>query len=287
MLREHLIRAHPERDGAFRWRGDGVSRIEGLSDAVFGFAITLLVVSLGVPKTYQELVRMIVGFPAFAATFSLLVLVWGAQYKFFRRYGLEDARTIRLNVVLLCLVVFFVYPLKFLFETFIGLWMGPIGWLLGVRPLMAHANEVRRGLDWSEWPAVMLVFAVAYFAIFGVFALMHRHALRSARELELDDLEVMETRFTITEHVVNMAIAATSVAVTLLVAYGLGLPASFMSRMGGPPGFGAMLGGMTYASTGLVMTIVGRGHRRRRGALLAARSSRPAPDADVAAAASA
>ena len=36
MIREHLIKAHPERDGAFRWRGDGVSRIEGLSDAVFG-----------------------------------------------------------------------------------------------------------------------------------------------------------------------------------------------------------------------------------------------------------
>jgi hypothetical protein len=109
MIREHLIKAHPERDGAFRWRGDGVSRIEGLSDAVFGFAITLLVVSLGVPKSFDELVRMIAGFPAFVAAAGLLVMVWLAQYRFFRRYGLEDARTIFLNVVLLCLVVFFVY----------------------------------------------------------------------------------------------------------------------------------------------------------------------------------
>ncbi len=120
MLREHRIKAHPERDGAFRWRGDGVSRIEGLSDAVFGFAITLLVVSLGVPRSFDDLVRMLAGFPAFAATFGIVVIVWLAQYRFFRRYGLEDARTIRLNVVLLCLVVFFVYPLKLLFETFIA-----------------------------------------------------------------------------------------------------------------------------------------------------------------------
>ena len=29
--------------GDFRWRGHEISRIEGLSDAVFAFAITLLV----------------------------------------------------------------------------------------------------------------------------------------------------------------------------------------------------------------------------------------------------
>jgi len=31
-------------DLAFRWRGGEISRLEGLSDAVFAFAVTLLVV---------------------------------------------------------------------------------------------------------------------------------------------------------------------------------------------------------------------------------------------------
>lgn len=265
------IAAHPERDGAFRWRGDGVSRIEGLSDAVFGFAITLLVVSLGVPQTYAELVRMIVGFPAFVATFALLVMVWAAQYKFFRRYGLEDARTIQLNVVLLCVVVFFVYPLKFLFSTFIAFWLGPLGYLFGAEPLMAQAREARRALRPEQWPAVMSVFAVAYVALFGVFALMHRHALRRADELGLDAFEVLETRYTILEHTVNMGIAAASVTVTLAIAYGLGLPPSFARVMGGPPGFAAMVGGFVYPLTGPVMILARRVYERRRRALVARR----------------
>ena len=38
-----------------RLRGREVSRIEGVSYAVFGFEITLLVVSLEVPNTFDEL----------------------------------------------------------------------------------------------------------------------------------------------------------------------------------------------------------------------------------------
>jgi hypothetical protein len=40
---------------SFRWRGGEISRIEGFSDAVFAFAVTLLVVSLEVPETFSEL----------------------------------------------------------------------------------------------------------------------------------------------------------------------------------------------------------------------------------------
>ena len=41
MIREKLIDKKVGQ-GKFRWRSHEVSRIEGLSDAVFGFAITLL-----------------------------------------------------------------------------------------------------------------------------------------------------------------------------------------------------------------------------------------------------
>src|SRR5215470_1805215 len=93
-----------------------VSRIEGLSDAVFAFAITLLVVSLEVPKTFHELLVTMRGFPAFAVCFALLFQVWWRQYRFFRGYDLEDGYVIAGTGVLLFVVLFYVYPLKFVWS---------------------------------------------------------------------------------------------------------------------------------------------------------------------------
>ena len=111
MIREKMIEKDIGLGGKFRWRGHEISRIEGLSDAVFAFAITLLVVSLEVPKTFNELAETIHGFGAFAICFVLLFIVWYTQYKFFRRYGLQDTTTIVLNGALLFVVLFYVYPL--------------------------------------------------------------------------------------------------------------------------------------------------------------------------------
>lgn len=52
-------------------RGREVSRIEGFSDAVFGFALTLLVVSLEVPESFDGLKQILGGFVPFAITFAL------------------------------------------------------------------------------------------------------------------------------------------------------------------------------------------------------------------------
>src|SRR3954447_42746 len=114
MLRETLM--HHEAIDGFRWRSHEITRVEGFSDAVFGFAVTLLIVSLEVPRTSTELLETMRGFGAFVITFMMLAGLWYAQFSFFRRYGLEDRTTVVLNLVLLFNVLFFVYPLKFLFS---------------------------------------------------------------------------------------------------------------------------------------------------------------------------
>src|SRR3712207_263311 len=75
--------------------------MEGFADAVFAFALTLLVVSLEVPNTFDELLATMRGFFAFAISGWLLYAVWFDHYMFFRRYGLQDTLTMHLSSILL------------------------------------------------------------------------------------------------------------------------------------------------------------------------------------------
>jgi uncharacterized membrane protein len=105
----------------FRWRGKEVSRLENLADAVFGFSVTLLVVAQQVPTSFDGLMEVVRSFPAFVASFAILMIFWNVHYKFFRRYGLEDLFIRGINYLILLLVLFSVYPLKFLFHAAFGL----------------------------------------------------------------------------------------------------------------------------------------------------------------------
>src|SRR5437016_7900494 len=165
MIRQRLIEKEMASPTDFRWRSHEISRIEGLSDAVFAFAVTLLVVSLEVPKTFAELMETMRGFGAFAISFTLLFMVWFNQYKFFRRYGLQDNLTVCLNAILLFVVLFYVYPLKFLFSYLINVLTGGHGEVRlpnGNFELMVEGNQMA---------TLMVIFGVGYVAVFSVFIL--------------------------------------------------------------------------------------------------------------------
>jgi uncharacterized membrane protein len=244
MIREKLIEKGVGERPKFRWRSHEISRIEGLSDAVFGFAVTLLVVSLEVPKTFAELMEAMRGFGAFALCFALLIVVWFNQYKFFRRYGLQDNFTVVINTVLLFVVLFYVYPLKFVFTFLINIFSGhnaqvrlPNG---TIETMVENGDQVA---------TLMIIFGIGYMAVFGVFALLYWHAYRRRDLLDLDELELFDTRTDIRESLLNVAIAGLSIAIALI---------------GG--GRTAGLAGMTYMLTPIVMTMHGmlNGRRRRK-----------------------
>ena len=172
-----------------RWRGDGVSRIEGLSDTVFGFAITLLVVSLEVPKTSAELLHTMSGFLPFVGSFLVLFRLWRAQFEFFRRYGLEDPVTVRLTGVLLIIVLFSIYPVKFLF-TF----------MLVVLPsnlAQEHNAAIKAVMPLDNLPKILGMYGMGFTGIAVTFALLYRNALRQAEALQLTPLERFDTAATV------------------------------------------------------------------------------------------
>jgi uncharacterized membrane protein len=184
----------------FRVRGREVSRIEGLSDAVFGFALTLLVVSLEVPKTLQELMNAMHGFFAFAVCFAALAMVWHEHYTFFRRYGLQDETTRTLNAILLFVVLFFVYPLKFVFS------------MLADQAFGFHGPV----LDIGQARLLMVIYGAGYMAVFGVFASLYRHAWSRRDALELDAGERFETRTSLESCIIHISVGLFSVVVAAL-----------------------------------------------------------------------
>jgi uncharacterized membrane protein len=186
-------------------RGKDVSRIEGFSDAVFGFALTLLVVSLEVPEDYAGLRQILIGFPAFAATFTVICWVWYEHYLLFRRYDLEDGLTVLINCVLLFIVVFYAFPLKFMITRLIT------GSLLGLGPGVAG------GLSAADARQLMVVYSGGFAALFATFMLLHWNALRQRGPLALDALGVFDARASVRRHGISVAIGALSVVMALVL----------------------------------------------------------------------
>ena len=179
-----------------------VSRIEGFSDAVFGFAITLLVVSLEVPKTYHELITVIRGFPAFAVCFALIFQVWWRHYRFFRTFDLEDGFIVVLTGMLLFVVLFFVYPLKFM-------WSLPFAGIQGTR----ITDEV---ITEAQVPVLFQIYGAGVVATFGILTAMYGHAYRLRERLGLTPEETIAAKVLIFRNLGVALIGALSIAIALL-----------------------------------------------------------------------
>lgn len=174
------------REGDFRIRGKEISRVEGLSDAVFGFAITLLAISLEVPKTSAEVLHALRGVGAFAVTFLLLFNMWRMQYTFFRRYGLEDKKVVLLTGMLLFVLLVFVYPLKFIMSV-----MNEKALALSGFP--DPTFERARVLPKHDFALMLGAFGLGMAAVFGTFNAMYRHAYSLRDRLQLDAVERFDT----------------------------------------------------------------------------------------------
>ncbi len=175
-----------EPDTSFRQRSHEVSRIEAFSDVVFGFSLTLLVVSLEVPHTFTELLTDMRGFVPFAICFAIFAMVWWQHHNFFRRYGLDDGVTATLNFVLLFVMLFYTYPLKFLFT-------GMFSHILGSDTIASSGGKPVQWIEAQQGSMLMIIYGLGYATVYLVFVLLYCNALRQKRQLELNHLEVFDT----------------------------------------------------------------------------------------------
>ncbi len=170
-----------QRKSNIQWRSHEPSRLETFSDAVFAFAVTLIIVSLEVPKSFDELFETMKGTLSFAVCFAVLFQIWNNQNLFFRRYGLNDTWTVVLNGILLFVVLVYAYPLKFLASL---VFSDNTYWLNGRLHEMIQTIQI---------PTLMLIYGAGFTIIYLSFFLMYANARRQGKELNLNAKELFET----------------------------------------------------------------------------------------------
>jgi len=189
-----------------KWRGGDVSRLEAFTDAVFAIAITLLVVSHDIPRDYAQFRSVMWGFLGFGVTFIVLVCIWYNNFKFHRRFGLEDGYTIFLNSLLIFLVLFYIYPLKFMAQIIIN------GGLLKT----GFGIEFDIGYDGGfDYYNLFIIYGMGIFGIWMILGLMYLHAYNKRTTLNLDEQELEITTNAILANIIVSLVAAFSIGLSI------------------------------------------------------------------------
>lgn len=243
MLRAQLLDKQFDANAAdgFRWRGTDVTRLEGFTDSVLGFAITLLVVSLDVPDTFDELLRALRGFIPFGLCFAYLVFLWYQHYLYFRRYGLNTTFILWCNTALLFVILMYVYPLKFLATYLLD---GLIG--LGAPDPQNSALSPPLVAD-DQLHILMIVYGAGFVAVRAMFLILYLYAYRQRGALELTALERFDTVASIRDNAINVAVGCLSIVIAFV---------------GGPDA--ATLSGWTYLLLFPLLAVSGSLANRRR-----------------------
>jgi len=181
----------------FKYRGQNQTRLETFSDAAFALGITLLVLSSSVPETFSDLRLAMREIIPFGFSVTLIMIIWYQHYIFFIKYGLQDAKIVAINTILIFLVLIYVYPLKFLSRVIVELYSGIFG---------AESDLSRFGeFSFDNMRFLMIVYGLGAFSIFMTIAFMYGYALKRKKELDLTDYEVFDTK---TGRVSNLLLAS-------------------------------------------------------------------------------
>jgi len=139
-----------------------ISRIEAFSDAVFAFAATLMVVSVGYEESTSVIKVDWTAFIGFGVSFFVLVALWSLHYNFFRKTDYMDHGLIALNSILLFVVLYYVFPLKSLVNSWLG------------------AQQI----TWEELARLFELYSFGFVLIFLCLSLMYLRAYLKTKQVK-------------------------------------------------------------------------------------------------------
>ncbi len=135
------------------------NRLEAVSDGVFAFAATLMVVNIGSSATFTSFKDELPNFISFAVSFFVMMAIWKVHYNFFRRTNYIDNWIIALNMILLFTVLFYIFPVRSLLITGFG--------------------EERISVD--EFSNIFQLYSIGFSLMFVCFHLMYLRAFKKEK----------------------------------------------------------------------------------------------------------
>ncbi|MBK7232053.1 MAG: DUF1211 domain-containing protein [Saprospiraceae bacterium] len=167
-----------QHDPRINYRGTNASRIENFTDAVFSIAITLLIFNLSNPNSFADLLTFTKTLPAFLISIGFLIMIWNEHVRFSEIYTLNDSKLAVLNTLFIALVIFYVYPLRFLTLFLTNFFFN---------------TDIAVSIQYNQVPYLMIYYGAIAFALYFVLYLFYKQADKLKNELNFNEYEVFYT----------------------------------------------------------------------------------------------
>ncbi|PZX46986.1 TMEM175 family protein [Algoriphagus chordae] len=217
-MRNKLFKSS-DRDPNITYRGESPSRLDNLTDAVFGIAVTLLIFNLASPNSLEDLIVFTKTLPAFLISIGFLIVIWQEHVRFSEIYTMRGSWLIFLNSLFIALIIFYVYPLRFLTLFLTNLIFG---------------TDLSLQISPIEIPDLMIYYGSIAFALYFVLFWFYNIAIIKKDSLALNPYELLHARFQRTRIIIMFTVPLLSIGLVWMIR-----PYSI--------GWASFLGGMLYA----------------------------------------
>lgn len=161
------------------YRGEINTRLNNLTDAVFGIALALLIFNVADANSFKDLLTFAKSFPALLVSIAFLYIIWKEHVSFVVLYGIQGLNLQFLNVIFTALIIFYVYPLRFLTTLLTDMLFG---------------FKMNLKIEAIEVPKLMIFYGLISFAIYFVLFLFYSSALKQKTALTLNKYELFHTK---------------------------------------------------------------------------------------------
>jgi uncharacterized membrane protein len=189
-------------DPRIHYRGETASRVDNLTDAVFGIAITLLIFNLVNPNSFEDLLVFTKTLPAFLISIAFIMLIWNEHISFSEIYSLNDNVLIVLNTLFIALVIFYVYPLKFM--------------TLFLTNFFFNTN-ISVEITGDQVPYLVIYYGFVVSALYFVLWLFYFRVNQLKEKLELNSYEVFLTKAQKNRLVIFFVVPLISILATFII----------------------------------------------------------------------